>query len=197
MKREVLFTEQKLQQIEKIHQGFKESPCLTLRDEFLMGEWSNDKKQRVMSDAKTYAEMKSYMNRGEYGNYKQFGVYTKIECMYIYKRGLYISRIEREHPGLLDNTNPSVDRLINTSLICRDYPSMLLPIKAIVLKQGIEKEYNGLQPATKPVRRGMERLLGKVDNYWNHMLMCNMLAEEWDTTPTHINTYFWLLGYAD
>lgn len=197
MKRKFFITQQKLEQIEKIHKGFRNSPCKTLRDEFLMGEWSNEKKKNILEDTVKYQAMKEYMASGESGNYKQFGVYTKIECMYIYKRGDYLPIIERDHPGLLDAPHPTVGSLIDVSLICRHFPSVLLPIKAFVLKENLEAEYTGIQPATKPVRRGMARLFGVIDDYWDHMLMCNRLAEEWGVTPTHVNTFFWLLGYAD
>ena len=183
-----------LGKIEEVHGGFRLSPCRTLREDFLMGKWTNEKKKRILMDEGLSSRMKEYMRQGKTGAFKQFEVYARIECGYIHKRSLLVPMIDIKSPKLLDAPNPKNSDLTELAITCRDYPSTLMPIKAAVLRLELEKEYTGLQPVTSPVRKGMHILLGEIQTVWDHMILCNTWALEMGTTPTHINTYFWMIG---
>jgi len=143
-----------MEQIEVVHQSLRDAPCETLREEFVMANWPLKKKHEIRKGS-IFSDVVEYQRAGLQGDYKQFGIYNKIECRYMYKRSEIIPVIDKKYPGMLDAKTLSAADVRKLSIECRQFSSVLLPLKIYVLKHGLEMN----TMVFKPIQHQCEEVL--------------------------------------
>lgn len=185
---------------QKIHSYFKDYPKMSLLDHFVPAmDWNLDKIKTVRSKADGFEPIKTYLKKGQSGDFKQFKVYGVQACnRYMWMRSDLVSDIVKNWEIEIDDPSAvmKLKYLIEICLEAIEYPSLVYPIKTYVIANDLEDGYSGILPNTTPVRRATELLFGKPFNgdQYGHTMLCRDIANELDVNPMYINTALWTIG---
>jgi len=189
--------EKNLKKIEAIHADFKQSPAKSLREELALGHgcrWDSNRNS-ILYNSEDFPKIIEDMKAGRTGDWKRYGKYDRAEIWKVWKVSESVPMIDALLPLVLDLRVSLTSRdMEDVSEVCQTRTSVLLGVKAFVIKMGFEGQFKGYHPQSSPVVEAEKFLFGDVLDRRDHKELCENWAMDFGSTPTGINTFLWHLG---